>query len=162
MSDALVNWIEGGAINTWVVGSAWVWPILEILHFIGLSLLLGAIAVVDLRMAGLFRSWDPAATKRLLPLAALGFLINLTTGLLFFFGDPARYTINIGFQIKMLLVVLAGLNALWFFLKIEPQVQHWPIGGTPPTAARVIGVASLATWLGVLLLGRLIPYIGTG
>ncbi|MBT8079638.1 MAG: hypothetical protein KJO31_13755 [Gammaproteobacteria bacterium] len=160
--ESVVNWIEGGVINSWVVGSAWVWPTLEILHFVGLSLLLGAIVVVDLRMAGLIRSLELTAVTRLLPLAGLGFLINVTTGVLFFFGDPARYSVNVGFQIKMLLVVLAGVNALWFFMKIEPQVQHWTPGSAPPLTARLVGVTSLATWFGVLLLGRLIPYIGTG
>lgn len=141
---------------------AWTWPTLEILHFIGLSLLLGSIGVVDLRMAGSLKALSPLAAMRLLPLAAIGFVINLTTGTLFFFGDPARYAINIGFQSKMILVIIAGLNALWFFVKIEPQIHSWDPHGSPPMSARVVAILSLVTWLGVLLLGRLIPYIGTG
>ena len=162
MVDSLVNWIDGGAINSWVIGSAWVWPTLEILHFVGLSLLLGSITVVDLRMAGALRRLDPVAALRLLPLAAIGFCINLVTGTLFFFGDPARYAINIGFQLKMILVILAGLNALWFLVRIEPAVGSWGSQSNPPANARIVGILSLLTWLAVLLLGRLIPYIGTG
>ena len=162
MTEALVNWIEGGAINTWVLGSAWVWPILEILHFIGLSLLLGSIIVVDLRVAGLLRKLDTEAVLRLLPLAALGFAINMATGILFFFGDPGRYAINVGFQAKMILVLLAGLNALWFYVKVEPRVRSRdPAANAPPTT-KFVAFSSLAIWLGVLLLGRLIPYVGTG
>ena len=162
LTNSLVQWIEGGAINSWVLGSAWVWPTLEILHFAGLSLLLGAMLVVDLRMAGFIRQMSVAAIPRLLPLAAIGFAINLITGSLFFFGDPARYSVNIGFRIKMILVIVAGLNALWFYLRVEPYLKSWEAHGDTPRIAKVIAVASLGTWLGILLLGRLIPYVGTG
>ena len=128
----------------------------------GLSLLLGSILVIDFRLLGYLRQIDVATILRLLPLAVVGFSINLTTGALFFFGDPARYSINIGFQLKMILVILAGLNALWFYLKIEPYLKAWDANGDTPQLAKVIGVTSMATWLGVLVLGRLIPYIGTG
>ncbi len=162
MINSLVQWIEGGAINSWVVGSAYIWPTMEILHFVGLSLLLGSILVIDLRLAGFIRQLSVASTTRLLPLAAIGFSINLITGSLFFIGDPARYSINIGFQIKMMLVVLAGLNALWFYFTIEPDISGWDAHGDTPRLAKIIGIASLVTWLSILLCGRLIPYVGTG
>ena len=99
---------------------------------------------------------------RLLPIAAFGFVINMTTGILFFFGDPGRYAINIGFQAKMILVLLAGLNVLWFYLKVEPHMRVADPTHTTPLGAKLVAFSSLAIWLGVLLLGRLIPYIGTG
>lgn len=158
----IVDGIAGSAINEWVLSSAWLWPSLEIIHFIGLSLLLGSMLIVDLRLAGFLRQINIEATHRLLPLAVLGFLLNLATGVLFFVGDPGRYAINIGFQIKMLLVLVAGLNALWFVVRVRPLMSVWdPHGDTPPLAKSIAWV-SLAAWFGVLLLGRLIPYIGTG
>ena len=160
--DALVQAIEGGAINNWILSSYWLWPVLEIIHFIGLSLLLGAMLIVDLRLAGYLRQIDITATHRLLPWATFGFLLNLATGTLFFLGDPARYSINIGFQFKMVLVLIAGLNALWFIWKINPRVPSWDANGDTPTEAKVVAVLSLVAWFGVLLLGRLIPYVGTG
>lgn len=162
MSENIVTWIEGGAVNTWVLGSSWIWPTMEVLHFIGLSLMLGALLIIDLRLAGLFRRINIAATHRILPWVFVGFTLNLVTGLLFFFGDPARYSINIGFQIKMLLVLLAGLNALWFYWKIDPIMHTWAPDADTPVLAKTIAWISLGTWTGVLLLGRLIPYIGTG
>ena len=160
--DALVQAIEGGAINTWILSSYWLWPLLEINHFVGLSLLLGAMLIVDLRLVGFLRQMDIMATHRLLPWATLGFLLNLATGTLFFFGDPARYSVNIGFQLKMILVLIAGLNALWFIWKINPHIGAWDAHGDTPRDAKVVAVLSLVAWMGVLLLGRLIPYIGTG
>lgn len=157
-----MEWIESSALNTWVLGNAWVWPTLEILHFIGLSLLMGTMLVIDLRMAGFLRQIAVTSVSRLLPLAGLGFAINLLTGLLFFFGDPARYSINIGFQVKMVLIIVAGFNALWFYLKIEPLVVFWELHGDTSRLAKFSAIGSLGVWFGVLLLGRLIPYVGTG
>ncbi len=162
MTQSLVQAIEGGAINTWVLSTYWLWPLLEIIHFIGLSLLLGSMLLVDLRLAGFLRQIDIMSTHRLLPWAAIGFGMNLASGFLFFMGDPGRYSINIGFQIKMVLVLIAGLNVLIFALKINPVIASWDPHGDTSGFAKTVAWVSLATWTGVLLLGRLIPYIGTG
>jgi len=160
--QSFVQAVEGSAVNQWVIGSAWVWPIMEIIHFIGLSLLLGSLLVIDLRMAGFFRRISVVATHKLLPFVFLGFFMNLVTGTLFVMGDPARYTANIGFWWKMTLVCVAGLNALWFWIKVNDDMKTWEPHADTPGIAKVIAWVSLAAWFGVLLLGRLIPYIGTG
>lgn len=149
-------------LNHWISDTYWLWPILEITHFIGLSLLLGGLIVIDLRMAGYFRKFSLTATHQLIPLVLIGFGLNLVTGILFFYGDPGRYSINISFQIKMVLVLLAGLNALFYYWKLHPAIPGWaPDADTPPLAKAVAWV-SLGVWFGVLLCGRLIPYVGTG
>jgi hypothetical protein len=162
MTESLISWIEGGTLNTWVLGSSWIWPTMETLHFVGLSLLLGSLLVIDLRLAGLFRRINIVATHKLLPWVFIGFGLNLITGVLFFFGDPGRYAINIGFRIKMILVLIAGLNALWFYWKINPVMKTWEPHCDTPAIAKTIAWVSLGTWFGVLILGRLIPYVGTG
>ena len=101
MIQTLVQAIEGTAINNWVLATSWLWPLMEILHFVGLTLLLGALLIVDLRLAGFIREMNISTTHRLLPWAIVGFSINLVTGVLFFLGDPGRYAVNIGFQMKM-------------------------------------------------------------
>lgn len=162
MINTVVNAIEGSTVNNLILSSQWLWPGMEIVHFIGLSLLLGSMLVVDLRLIGLLRQIDIRTTHSLLPWATFGFLLNLVSGIVFFLGDPARYSVNIGFQIKMILVVIAGLNALWFFWKLNPQINDWEPYADTPTAAKTVAIVSLGAWFGVLLLGRLIPYIGTG
>jgi hypothetical protein len=104
MAQNLIQLLEGSTLNIWVLSTAWLWPLLEILHFVGLSLLLGAMLVIDIRMAGFVQKMHIQRTHDLLPVAGIGFLINTLTGVLFFVGDPARYAINVGFQIKMLCV----------------------------------------------------------
>ena len=162
MWDSFAEFVDGGAINTWVQSSEWLWPSLEILHFIGLSLLLGSLLLIDLRMAGHIRALSPAAAHKLLPCALLGFALLLVTGVLFFCGDPLRYAANIGFRFKMLLVIFAGINALVYAWQIKPLMPRWDIHVQPPLLAKVVAYSSLAVWTAVLLLGRLIPYIGTG
>jgi hypothetical protein len=160
--EGFVQAVEGSAINSFIIGSAWIWPAMEIIHFVGLSLLLGSLLVMDLRLAGFIRQVNIVATHKLLPWVFLGFGMNLATGFLFLMGDPARYTANIGFWWKMFLVLIAGLNALWFWVKINPVMKTWEPHADTPGIAKVIAWVSLCSWFGVLLLGRLIPYIGTG
>lgn len=162
MIEHLIEWVGSTSLSLWVTQWNWTWVILEILHFFGLCVLLGSLLIIDLRLIGFFRSIPIADTHRILPWTFVGFAINLITGILFYFGDPARYTINIGFQIKMLLIILAGLNALWFYLKIDKPMRTWDQHGDTPGLAKLIGSLSLLIWFSVLLCGRLIPYVGTG
>ena len=125
MLESFAYSIVDSSLTEWIQLTYWLWPVMEIIHFIGLSLLLGGLIVVDLRLAGHFRALNLAATHKLLPLVLVGFGLNLTTGVLFFYGDPLRYSVNIGFQIKMVLVALAGLNALLYYWKIKPAMATW-------------------------------------
>ena len=127
-----------------------------------LSILLGSMLLIDVRLAGYWRSISLSAVHRLLPWAILGFGINLITGILFFFGDPERYVANIGFRIKVVLIVIAGLNAIYFKLKIDPDMANWGADQDSTAQAKAVAFVSLVSWFGVLLFGRLIPYIGTG
>ena len=140
----------------------WTWPILETLHFIGLCMLLGGLLVIDIRLLGFNKIIPTVASHDLLPVVYLGLVINTVTGIMFFIGDPHRYFINISFQLKMLLYVIAGLNALWYQFKLSPRIDALPAGSAMPVDARIAGALSLGLWFGVLILGRLIPYLGTG
>ncbi len=161
MFQSLASSIAESGLNQWIAETYWLWPVLEIFHFIGLSIMLGALLIIDARLLGMLRTYDAGSVKRLVPLVWVGFCINLASGTMFFVGDPMRYSINIGFQIKMLLILVAGLNVVVYQLQVRPQLIGWNTVSMP-TIARLVAIASLATWGGVLLLGRLIPYVGTG
>ena len=161
MFQSLASSIADSGLNQWIAETYWLWPVLEIFHFIGLSIMLGALLIIDARLLGMLRTYDAGSVKRLVPLVWVGFCINLASGTMFFVGDPMRYSINIGFQIKMLLILVAGLNVVVYQLQVRPQLTGWNTVSVP-TIARLVAIASLVTWGGVLLLGRLIPYVGTG
>ncbi len=157
MDDLLLS-IETSALGQVMRSSVWLFPMAEILHFIGLSLLIGSLLVVDCRLLGFARNFPVAAVYRFLPLALAGFGINLVTGAMFFFSDPFRYYSNIAFRLKMLCILLAGLNALYFALNVHGN-SGLAGGDEPRTAIRTVSALSLLFWIGVIILGRFIPYV---
>jgi len=163
MTETLTQAIMSSQLSQWIQATYWLWPVLEIIHFFGLTLLMGGLIIVDLRMIGFFPTLSLQGVKKLLPFVVFGFLLNLITGIFFIYGDPSRYAINIGFQIKLILILLAGCNAAIYHFKIESCVLNLGSSfGRPPLAVKLVGFTSLSLWTGVLLLGRLIPYVGTG
>ena len=148
----------GREVGSWVVATKWVWPTCETLHFIGLSLLFGVAAVVDLRMLGMLKSVPFVALHRLLPWGILGFGINMITGMLFFIGAPEQYTRNPVFHWKVVLMLLTGLNVLYFTIFDEP----WSLasGEDAPMISRAVAASALVLVLGVLYCGRMLPFLG--
>lgn len=158
MYDLLLS-IEASALGQVMRDSVWLFPMAEILHFMGLSLLIGSLLVVDFRLLGFARNFPVAAVYRFLPLALAGFGINLVTGTMFFFSDPFRYYPNIAFRIKMLLIVLAGLNALYFAMMVRGKSAGAGGGGEAGTDIKTVSTLSFLFWIGVIILGRFIPYV---
>lgn len=134
----------------------WGWPIAECLHFIGLCLLFGTVGFFDLRMLGVARAVPLRALHRLIPYGIGGFAISAITGSLFVMTTPDQYLHNPAFLIKLLLMVVAGLNMLLFYLFAARSVWLTAADGVPPLAARLFGLVSLLCWLGVVTCGRVI------
>ena len=158
MNDILL-WMETSALGQLMRDSMWLFPAAEILHFIGLSLLVGSVVLVDLRLLGITRHVTFQSVYRFLPLSLLGFGINLFTGLLFLFTDPFRYYPNFAFRIKMFLILLAGLNALWFKLSIYPDSIKLSASENAGSLAKLVALLSLVFWIAVIVMGRMIPYL---
>ena len=158
MSEILF-WMETSALGQLMRDSVWMFPLAEILHFIGLSLLIGSLLVVDLRLLGVIKNMSYEAVYRFLPISLVGFGINMTTGVLFLFTDPFRYYPNTAFRMKMLFILLAGLNALWFKFSVYPLTMKNPESNDSGNLAKVVAGLSLLFWFGVIVLGRMIPYV---
>lgn len=158
MND-IVNAIDGSWASQAVLATTWFWPTLQMFHFVGLCLLFGIVLLVDLRLLGMLRFFAYEWVHRLIPLAMVGFVINLITGVLFFVGDPNTYYPNLAFRLKMLFIVLAGANLLvfWFWLK-DTMFRVGP-GEATPLLAKGVGAASITLWLGVIAGGRMIPWV---
>lgn len=140
------------------MNSAWGWPIVESVHFTGMCLLIAAVGVFDCRLLGFAPSVPLAALHRLLPFGILGFVLNVSSGLLFLVSAPDQYLFNPAFQVKMWLILLAGLNMLLFYRVAFAEVKRVPADRMAATSARVMGGVSLACWSGVIIAGRLITY----
>lgn len=148
----------GREIGSFVVSTKWVWPTCETLHFIGLSLLFGVAALIDLRMLGMLKSVPFHALHRMLPWGILGFGMNTVTGMFFFVGAPQQYTQNTVFKWKLALMMLTGLNVLYFTVLDEPWVLG--AGDDAPLTAKAVAVSALILVLGVLYCGRMLPFLG--
>jgi hypothetical protein len=145
-------------IGALVLSLPWGWPSLETLHFIGLSLLIGVILLIDLRMLGVMKNVAFPALHRLLPWAILGFGTNLASGMLFFVASPDQYTHNVAFVWKLILIMLAGANALYFTVFDEAWVLQ--PGDEAPFSAKAVAVSAIVLWVGVLYFGSMLPFLG--
>jgi hypothetical protein len=156
------TWLHGTRLSWAVAGGVpWIWPLCETLHFMGLALLMGVVSVFDLRMLGMAKALPLGPLQRLMPWAILGFLINLTTGFMFFAGDPFQYIHNVAFGMKLLFIGLAGVNVILFYVTgLYRHVDNVGAGQDVPFAAKLIAAASLFLWVGVMYWGRMLPFIG--
>jgi len=136
---------------------SWVWPASETIHFIGMPMLFGVVLLLTLRMLGMMKSIPYAALHRLLPLAVLGFVMNVISGMVFFIASPGMYYTNTGFALKVMFILLAGVCVLYFTMFDEP----WAIGPDKeaPFKVKVIAVCTLSFLLGVMYFGRMLPFM---
>ena len=145
-------------VGAFVTGTPWMWPTCETLHFVGLSLLLGVVLAVDLRMLGVMKSVSFTTLHRLLPWGILGFGINVLTGILFFVGSPDQYTMNSAFQWKIVLVLLAAANGLYFTVLDETWILG--PGDEAPMMAKVMAGSAMFLWVAIMFCGSMLPFLG--
>jgi uncharacterized membrane protein len=146
IGDAMVNW-------------TWTWAASETVHFVGLSLLFGVVLLVDLRMLGFMKGIPYSVLHRLLPWGIMGFGLNVVTGILFFIGGPPTfYVTNPTFYWKMVLILVGGVNALYFTVFDQP----WSLGAgdAPPLAAKVAAASGIVLWTAVIFCGQMLPFLG--
>jgi len=124
----VLHWIKELPLGAAVRESRWLFAMGETLHLIGLCFMVGGLLIVDLRLLGFIRRVPMRAAVAFLPFVIFGFLINLATGIEFFMTDPFMYWPNPAFRLKMLLILLAGLNALMFTVMEHRRVLV-PAGG---------------------------------
>jgi hypothetical protein len=138
----------------------WAFPNLEAVHVIALALVVGTIAVVDLRLLGLASLGSSVSRLCLdvLPWTWGAFILAVTTGSLMFVSHASDYFDNTAFRIKLLLLVAAGLNMLVFQLLTRPGIARWDRDASPPLPARLAGAISLTCWIAVVFFGRWIGF----
>ena len=135
----------------WLASHPYAYPALEMLHIVGIALLVGNLALLELRVWGLAPEIPLQPLARLsLALALSGFVLIAVSGLLMFAADPGGLLASRTFVVKMGLVMLAGLNAAMFHAR----------GGLlqADRVARAQTVVSLGLWLAVIICGRWIAY----
>ena len=145
-------------VGRFVRTSFWAWPVLESMHFIGMSVLIGTIGLFDLRLLGFARGVPYAALHRLIPLGIGAYTMNILTGLCFLSGTPDQYLWNPAFRFKVAFMAVAGLNVVFFYTRVFRRLQELPPDSPPPFGARLAGAVSLTMWIGVMSAGRLLTF----
>jgi hypothetical protein len=142
------------------IAGSWLFPFFETIHVFSLVAVLGTIAIVDWRLIG-FGDRDHsfvALSRQALPWTWAGFALSIVSGALMFVGQIGEYATNPAFLLKMLLLLLAGLNMLAFHFIAWKTVDTWDRQAAPPPGARLAGALSLTFWIGVIACGRWIAF----
>jgi len=154
---ALAQALEGSAFGTWARGSSYAYPAANLVHLLGLVLLVGGIGVLDLRLAGAWRRLPVAPlSKALTPVAVGGLFLMIASGSVMFAADAGPLLKSTAFQRKVAFIALAVINAVAFRALWLRHLPSWD--ATAPAAARLMAAGSVALWLIVAALGRLIAY----
>ncbi len=159
---AFCKWLDHTAMGAAIRDSVWLFPVIETLHIFGIVSLVGATSILDLRLMGLTFRDEPVSklAERFLPWAWFGFIVQVVTGLLMFSSEAVKMYGNWAFQLKMLLILVAGINAVVFHSLAYQSVDKWDRDPIAPVSARIAGSASILLWFGIVAAGRWIAYVG--
>lgn len=153
-----LEWLQGTGLAIFVAETLWAYPLFETLHSIGMAMLLGSLGLINLRVLGYKPELPIIGTRDLLPLAWIGFTINLISGLALFTSDAVYFFESYTFRIKIVLIILGGINAALLSNRIFRAPAAAGGGVAPSVAAKWIAVTSLVFWIGAVIAGRLVAY----
>jgi Family of unknown function (DUF6644) len=159
VSDFLAS-LEGSNLATTIRNSLYWFPMIESFHVIGLSMVFGTIAIIDLRLLGIASTRRPFSriASDVLKWTWAAFALTAATGLLMFITNANVYYHNFFFRTKMALLALAGINMLLFELTAGRSVHRWDKDQSTPVAARTIAALSLLLWIVIIFMGRWIGF----
>jgi hypothetical protein len=154
------EWLAETSVSIGIRESTWSYPIIESVHVLGLCLFVGLALVWDLRLMGIAFRRVPVSEvqSRVMPWTAFGFVLMFISGVLLFWSDPVRFYGKVFFRIKVVALILAGLNAFIFHSKAGARLIEWDTSPITPRSAKVAGGISLVLWAVIIVAGRLIAY----
>ena len=150
--------LEHSGVGTWMRSAELAYPVVNVLHLLGLTLLIGPMLLLDLRLMGFGRRFSlPDVSAVLTPLSIIGILILALSGVLLFSADAGPLIQNRLLLIKLALIAIALINAVVFRLSWQPRLSTWD--RQAPLPGRLQAAASITLWLAVGALGRWIAYV---
>ena len=156
---AVEAWPISAAMRGEQPGTEWLFPIIETLHVMALTLVVGSIAMMDLRLLGI-ASRNSAVSRlsnEVLPWTWTAWTVAAVFGTLMFMAKAQTYAGNLQFRLKFVCMGLAALNMLIFHFGAYRDVERWD-EGKPPMSAKMAGALSLSLWIGVVFFGRWVGF----
>ena len=151
--------VEATGLGRFMREALWAYPTAETVHIVGLALLFGSIAIVDLRLLGAGRRIPAAAlVGYAVPWSVLGFVVAASSGLMMFTAHASEFLSQPVFVLQMTLILLAGINAALLRVGVVQRASSRPADAAPPARVRVAAGLSLVLWIGVIACGRLLAY----
>ena len=152
----LLKWLQASSLAVFIHQSKSAFTTIELVHVFAISLVIGTIAIVDLRLLGLASTQRPFTelARGVLPGTWAAFVLAALAGSLLFISRATEYFDNAMFWRKMIIMGLAGINMLIFELVTVRGVQEWNLKPIPPLPARLAGGISIACWVLVVIFGR--------
>ncbi len=140
--------------------NALLFPWIESVHVLAISLVVGTVAIVDLRLLGVASRNKPVSrlAEEVLPYTWGAFLVAVTTGFLLFSSSATGYAADIQFRLKLATMAVAGVNMLAFHFIPYRTVHQWDMAPNTPVAAKVSAGLSLACWAAIIVFGRWVGF----
>ncbi|GIT61867.1 MAG: hypothetical protein Ct9H300mP20_16940 [Gammaproteobacteria bacterium] len=153
-------WLSETKWSIALLESLYMYPWIESAHVLSICFFIGILLFVDLRLMGVAFTKLPISemNKKVLPWSLFGFGLMMLTGFLLFYAIPVRSYQNIFFRFKVILILLAGLNAFLFHRQMKLEGMIWDEGKSIPKSVHLKAAASLVLWSGVIISGRMIAY----
>ncbi len=158
----MTGWLEGSALATWArtSPSLWAYPTLLTLHTVGLGIVVGACATIDVRLLGFAPRIRIAALAPLFRLVWIAFAVNAATGVVLFMADATTKSQQTVFYVKLSLIAMALGVTTGIARAVRRSADSGPPERAPvPAAYRALAVASLVLWTGAIVAGRLMAYL---
>jgi hypothetical protein len=157
---AFLQRLEASSWGAFIHDKAWAFTTVEVTHVVAVSLLIGTIMIVDLRLLGQVAAKRPFAVvaRQVLPFTWAAFVVAVIAGGLLFISRATDYIANPVFLTKIALIAAAGANMIVFEFVTVRGVGKWNLDPVPPAAARLAGAISISCWTAAIVLGRLIRF----
>lgn len=154
-------WLEATPLGTTITESEWMFPTIETVHVLALTLVVGTVAMVDLRLLGVSsrRLGAVQLSREMLPWTWIAFVVAAITGTLMFVSAATKYYANLPFRIKLVLLGLAGINMAVLHFGAWRSSSKWDMLLPTPLAVRIAAALSLVFWIGVVVAGRWIGFV---
>ena len=155
----ILSWLENTAYSQWIVSGLTGWPLMLTMHAVGLSIIVGVVFALNLRLLGLFRPIPYTSLHGLMAIGWIGIGLNVFSGVSLFVAQASFYVTSIPFIVKISFIIL-GIGNLYHTQKIlKRDAASWEAAGAVPRLGYILAGTALTFWTSAVVTGRLIAYL---